>query len=251
MPISPDSCPGKCNRRYREAWTDYDLAAAEHVEAILKWVAARPEERGPKPEPPAPPTVPYAVAAPAWCGRCCRTIRVALAELDDTAALLSAAVDGHRGAALAGPNGASAPDHKTIIDTLDEAFGFLVEVEDQWREARRYPARPRRARGAHARAVTVGWLLDQLDDILLHSGSVEFGLGVLRWQRRLRVMAKADPVAKGSPIRCPRCKERQVSRRDDGYFECVCGRLLTQQEHDREYAEQADEHDHQRQEVGA
>jgi ribosomal protein L37AE/L43A len=88
-----------------------------------------------------------------------------------------------------------------------------------------------------------------LDDILLHPGSVEFGLSVLRWQRRLRGMAKVDPASKRSPIRCPRCRERQVSRREDGYFECGCGRLLTQAEHDREYARQADEHDHERQEV--
>jgi ribosomal protein L37AE/L43A len=84
-----------------------------------------------------------------------------------------------------------------------------------------------------------------LDDILLHPGSVEFGLSVLRWQRRLRAMAKVDPASKRSPIRCPRCRERQVSRREDGYFECGCGRLLTQAEHDREYARQADEHEQQ------
>jgi DNA-directed RNA polymerase subunit RPC12/RpoP len=100
--------------------------------------------------------------------------------------------------------------------------------------------------------VTVGWLLDQLDDILLHPGSVEFGLSVLRWQRRLRGMAKVDPASKGSPIRCPRCNEPQVRRRDDDYYECgTCGRLLTQKEHDREFSKQAEQHDHERQEAHA
>ncbi|WP_188188017.1 hypothetical protein [Nonomuraea sp. SYSU D8015] len=251
MPIDPNSCPGVCNRRYREAVNAYDLAVDQHVAAMQEWLALPGDDRGPRPEPPELPSTPFTVGAPIWDPGCSRLIRGALAELDDTAALLAAAVDGHRGAALAGPNGATAPDHKTIVDTLDEVFGFLVEVEDQWRQARGYRPRPHRARGAHARAVCVGWLLDQLDDILLHQGSVEFGLGVLRWQRRLRAMSKSDPASRRSPIRCPRCRERQVSRRDDGYYECLCGRLLNEAEHDREYAEQADEHDHQQQEVGA
>lgn len=82
-------------------------------------------------------------------------------------------------------------------------------------------------------------------DILLHPGSRDFGVGVLRWERRLLKMTKSDPATKASPIRCPRCSERQVSRRDDGYFECPCGRLMNQAEHDREYSEQADEHEQQ------
>lgn len=266
MPISPEACNGPCNRRYREAWTSYDQAVLDHILAMDAYVRAfaayqtalgtwhpplaLPTEPVP-PVRPEPPTTPFSVATPTWCSRCPRTIRAALAELDDTSALLAAAVDGHRGAAVAGPNGVKPLDHKAIVDTLDEVFGFLAEVEDLWRQARGYRPRPHRARGAHARAVCVGWLLDQLDDILLHQGSVEFGLGVLRWQRRLRAMSKSDPASRRSPIRCPRCSERQVSRRDDGYYECLCGRLLTQQEHDREYAEQADEHDQQRQEAHA
>ncbi len=245
MPINPEACPGVCNRAARTAWTAYDAAVEAHTHNMQQWLTLPGDDRPAHPQPPAQPTTPVTPGQPVWDPRCARTIRDALAELDDVAAILAASIDGHRGAAIAGPNGTKPLDHKTIVDSLDELYGDLAEVEDQWRQARGYAGRPRRARGAHARAVTVGWLLDQLDDILLHPGSVEFGLSVLRWQRRLRGMAKVDPASKRSPIRCPRCRERQVSRREDGFWECGCGRLLTQAEHDREYARQADEHEQQ------
>ncbi|MFI7449564.1 hypothetical protein ACIBQX_18855 [Nonomuraea sp. NPDC049714] len=245
MPINPDACPGPCNHRARQAWNTYDTAQTQHTADMAAWLDIPGDDRPARPAPPQPPTTPVTPGAPVWDHRCARVIREALAELDDTAAILAASIDGHRGAAMAGPNGVKPVDHKTIVESLDELFGDLVEVEDQWRQARGYRPRPRRARGAHARAACVSWLLDQLDDLLLHPGSVEFGLSVLRWQRRLRAMAKVDPASRRSPIACPRCRERQVSRREDGYFECVCGRLLTQGEHDREYARQADEHEQQ------
>jgi transcription initiation factor TFIIIB Brf1 subunit/transcription initiation factor TFIIB len=41
-------------------------------------------------------------------------------------------------------------------------------------------------------------------------------------------------------------------RRDDGYYECgSCGRLLNETEYDREFSEQAEQHDHEQQEVTA
>jgi ribosomal protein L37AE/L43A len=251
VPINPDACPGPCTRAARTAWAAYDAAVEAHAADMTAWLKLPGDDRPAQPIPPTQPGMPVTVGQPVWDPRCARTIRDALAELDDTAAILAAGIDGHRGAAMSGPNGTKPLDHKAVVDSLDELYGDLVEVEDQWRQARGYPARPRRARGAHARAVCVGWLLGQLDDLLLHPGSVEFGLSVLRWQRRLRAMAKVDPASKRSPIACPRCRERQVSRREDGYFECGCGRLLTQAEHDREYARQADEHDHEQQEAHA
>ncbi|MFI6793649.1 hypothetical protein ACIBG4_40595 [Nonomuraea sp. NPDC050383] len=249
MPINPNACPGVCNRAARAAWTSYDQALADHAEAMTAWLATPGDDRGQRPEPPEQPTIPVPLGDPVWDHRCARLIRAALAEIDDTAALLAASIDGHRGSAPAGPNGVAAPSHLSIVNTLDELYGALSMVEGQWREYRRYPDRPRRARGTHARTLTVGWLLGELDDILLHPGSVDFGLGVLGWQARLRKMTKSDPVSTMSPIRCPRCSERQVRRKDDGYYECACGRLLNQSEHDAEYARQADEHEQQ--EVGA
>jgi ribosomal protein L37AE/L43A len=266
MPINPEACAGPCNSRARDAWQSYDQAVVEHdiamefyADAYARYQAdveawrvplAWPAEPS-HPVQPEPPSIPVSIANPIWCGRCPRIIRGALAELDDTAALLAAKVDGYRGAAISGPNGVKPLDHTAIIEALDELYGDLVDVEDKWRAARRYPSRPQRARGAHARMVTIGWLQEQLDDILLDPWSVEVGLNVLRWQRRLRQMAKSDPASRRSPIRCPRCRERQVTRRDDGFYECGCGRLLNQSEHDREYAEQAAEHDHEQQEAHA
>lgn len=276
MPITTDACPGVCNNQARRAWEQYDQAVIRHgyemelhLDAHERWqhdfpvwqaaVAVWhppltwPEEpiEPSEPDRPQQPGIPVALANPVWCGRCPRVIRQALAELDDDAALLNASVDGHRGAAISGPNGVKPLDHKAIVDELDELYGFLVDVEDQWRRARGYPERPRRARGADARMRTVGWLLGVLDDILLDEWSVEVGLDILRWQRRLLRMTKSDPTSRRSPIACPRCGERQVNRGDD-YYECTsCGRLLSQREYDDEYARQADEHDHEQQEVHA
>lgn len=259
MPIDPHACNGPCNTAARKAWETYDQALAihdhemqlhtdayhRHLDQLAAWHPPLVHPVEPRrPEPPQPPAVRVVAGFP-WCSRCARLLRHALAELDDTAALLAAGVDGHRGAAMSGPNGIRPLAHTAIVDELDELYGFLVSVEDQWREARGYPERPRRARGAHARAVSVGWLLGQLDDLLLDPWSVEVGLEVLRWHRRLLRLSKSDPASRRSPIACPRCGERQVSRGDD-YYECgSCGRLLNQREHDDEYARQADEHEQQ------
>ncbi|GAA3172663.1 hypothetical protein [Nonomuraea roseoviolacea] len=250
MPISLDACNGPCNRQARAAWTAYDQALEQHAAAMHAWLNTPGDDRGDRPTAPEQPSIAVHLGEPVWDHRCASHIRSALAELDDTAALLAAGIDGHRGGTAAGPNGTAAPSHTSIVDSLDELFSVLAEVEDQWREVRGYAPRPRRARGGHARALTVGWLLGQIDDILLHPGSVAFGLAVLRWQRKLRAMSKSDPVSARSPIRCPRCAERQVRRKDDGYYECGgCGRLLNQREHDSEYARQADEYEQQ--EIGA
>jgi ribosomal protein L37AE/L43A len=265
MPIREDACPGPCAHQARRAWADYDEAVARHdyetllyldavehyQQAVAAWriPLALPIEPAP-PARPEPPTIPVPVGNPVWCGRCPRIIEHALRGLDDAAAVLAASVDGHRGAAMAGPNGVKPLDHKAIVNELDDLFGFLVGVEDQWRAARGYLARPQRARGADARMRTVAWLVGVLDDILLDPWSIEVGLDILYWHRKLLRMTKSDPASRRSPIECPRCRERQIQRRDDGYFECgSCQRLLTQQEHDREYAKQAEQHDHARQAV--
>lgn len=274
MPISPQACNGPCNSQARKAWEQYDQAVTRHQHEVIlyidahhrwqqameAWQAAIPVWHPPyvlapvepaRPEPPAQPTVTVRAGFP-WCSRCARIIKHALAELDDTAALLNASVDGHRGAAVSGPNGTKPLAHTAIVDELDELYGFLVEVEDQWRAARGYPERPRRARGADARMRTVAWLLGVLDDILLDPWSVEVGLEILRWQRRLLRMTKSDPTSRRSAVACPRCGEPQVQRQDDGYYHCrTCGRLLNQKEHDDHFAAQAEAYDHDHQGVGA
>lgn len=246
MPYDPAACPGPCNRRYREAVDAYDQALAQYQADMDAWHATPPQKRGGRPQPPTPPQVAYVHGDPVWSSRCTRLIRVALAELDDLASLLAAGSDGHRG--LPPRDQASATLARRVpgsaspspaADTLDELYGDLVAVEDAWRGFRGYPPRPKRARDGHARRLTIAWLLDELDAILAHPGSVRFGLQVLSWQRRLRALTRSDPVGTLSPISCPRCQERQVRRQDDGYWQCgTCGRLLTQVEHDREMHEQ-------------
>ena len=252
MPIREDACPGICNQAARRLHETHEQAVTVHAAAMQKWLATPGDDRGDQPEPPEPPTMPVTLGDPVFCRRCARMIDAALRKLDDDAATVARNVDGYRSVALVGPTGRRAADHKTVIETLDDLFGALVEVEDQWRAARGYPPRRNRGRGANARMVCVSWLADQLPDILLHPGSVTFGLGVLAWQRRLERMATTDPANVRSAIRCPNagCRERQVRRKDDDWWECdACGRLLNEAEHDRERDEQADEHD--RQQVGA
>lgn len=235
MPITDQACPGPCNAQARAAWASYDDAAALHAAEMQL------HTDGPRPEPPQPPSVPVTPGQPVWCPRCARLLRAALQELDDIAAMLAAGVDGHREAALAGPNGTKPMQHTAIIETLDELLGWLFQAEDEWRRYRGYAPRPHRARGAHARAMSVGWLAEHWGDLLLDRWSETVGLEVLRWQRRLRALAKADPTSRRSPIECPRCRERQVQRRDD-YWECAsCGRLMNETEHNDEYARQAAE----------
>lgn len=250
MPINPDACNGPCNRRYREAVNAYDLAVDQHARDIQQWLDTPADDRGPRPVSPEAPTTPFTHGDPVWCSRDSRLIDRALGHISDTASIIAADIDGYRGGTAAGPNGMAAPDHKSLIGTLDKLYGYLVSVEDDWRAARGHEPRPTRARGSHARHAAISYLADQLGDILLDPWSVEVGLRILSWERVLLYLAKADPVTRRSPIRCPRCRERQVSRRDD-YYECVCGKLMTREEHDREYAEQADEHDHEQQEVAA
>ncbi|MEV4179921.1 hypothetical protein AB0J28_00560 [Streptosporangium canum] len=245
MPINPHTCAGPCSNHYRTAVDAYDHAQHAHTETLTTWHPPLPY-----PAPPEPPTIRPTLGDPVWCARCARTIRTALADLDDLASLAQATVDGHRDAgARYGKTGPvskiNAPSPSPVTDTLDELYGALVEVEDQWREARGYQARPQRARGGHARRLTIAWLLDELDAILLHPGSAAFGAATLAWQRRLRTLTKSDPLARRSPIRCSRCSERQITRRDDGYYQCgSCEKLMTQTEHDREFAEQADQEVH-------
>lgn len=237
MPINPNSCPGLCNRKAREAWDAYD-------HAVDVWALTPDHQRGDHPEQPG---MPVTLGDPVWDGRCSRLIRAALTELDDLASQLQALSDGHRGAGArhgkTGPTtkGSSAPAPGTAIpNTLDELYGALVRVEDDWREFRGYQVRPQRPRNGSARRFAIVFLLDELDAILAHPASVAFGRATLAWQRRLRTLTKSDPVGSLSPIRCSRCGEVRVKREDDGYWKChTCGKLISQDEHDREFDEQA------------
>lgn len=248
MPIDSQACPGPCNNRARRDWEAYEHDYDQYTAAMDDWLRLPDTVRGARPAEPEQPTTPVTWGEPVWSPRCAAMVAAALRECDELAASLYTRVDGHRGAAMRGPNGVPAPDHKAIINELDRLYGILVAAKTEWCRVRGYTDRPLRGRGSHARTVTVEWLADRLDDILLVPGSARFGLDILAWQRRLRVMAQEDPVTARSAVRCPRCGERSVGRSDHGAyeFECrACGRLLTEAEHDRVFAEQAEEHDHE------
>jgi ribosomal protein L37AE/L43A len=252
VPISPEACPGVCNAVARRTHAAYDLAVEAHAHNMQQWLALPGDDRPARPEPPAQPSISVAFGAPVWCSGCSGKIRNALYRVNELAPVIYADITGHRSAAIIGPNGTKPLDPKATIEKLDEMYGDLAATASQWKQARRHPDRWSPARGSDARNIVVGYLLEQLDNILRNPGSVDFGLRVLLWEKRLVGMATAEPVSRRSVIRCPRCHERQVSREDDGYYKCrSCGRLLNEAEHDREKFEQADEHDHEQQEVSA
>lgn len=231
---SQEPCNGPCNARARRHQA-YRVAL----------------RAGAKPRPDQPGSVPVLPVAgdPVWCSRCTGMIRRALAEVDELASLLERWADGHRGAASGeriGRRRTGAPSPSPIADTLDELYTALTTVEDQWRQARGLGARPKRGR-VEARLRCIGWLLGQLDNILLHPGSVQFGRATLAWQDRLQKMTRSDPVVRRRGARCPRCDPpgRTLRTRNDGYTECVkCGLWMNEDEYD-DLADQQDGEDEQ------
>ncbi|WP_433233776.1 hypothetical protein [Actinomadura nitritigenes] len=242
-----DHCPGRCNARYRKAWRDHRAAAAEHQNALGRWEDARLQAAGDpellaaldrvRPAAPVEPDLAATPGEPVWCAKDVAGIRRALAELDDLAALLESWSDGHRGASSRDRTGGSragsaSPSPSPIADTLDELYRALAKVEDDWREHRGAPPRPHRG-AAEARMRCIGWLMGQLDQILAHPASVQFGKATMAWQRRLQELTRSDPVVRRRPaVPCPRCDRRALRTRDDGYTQCgKCGRLLSEEEY--------------------
>lgn len=226
---STKPCSGPCNNAARRAWAAYDQAIIAHADAIDEWVKS-----GEKGEPPAEPTAPEVAVRdgePLFCSRCKAVVRAALLDLDQLAAELQAQADGHRGGVqegrVSGSRGAGSPS--PTADLLDKLYGFLADVEDEWRGTCHYAPRVDRAhRGAHPRLRRISWLYEHLDAILAAEEHTRFGLDVLRWEVVLREKLKEDSVGTKSPIRCPRCSERRVVREREGYWQCgACATLLS------------------------
>jgi len=253
-----DFCPGPCNAAHRRVWRAYAHTRQCWCDQMEVWIATHlawwsaDTALGydlPDPQPPADPDRPTLTGRagdPTWCGRCAALVVRALAELDDLAAVLEANSDGHRGQVsegkVSGGSGTTSP--APVAELLDELYGMLTAVEDQWRLHRGYATRPARShRGAHARTVCVSWLLTEAHAILRtrSQGSVTFGTTVLRWHRRLQAAGHTRPDPTRLPVRCPRCTWRALRRRDDGsgYVGCEqCGRLMTEAEYQDELAGQ-------------
>lgn len=250
-----DACPGEENDSYRAAWDAYEPAYQTWQQQRLSAVqnAPGPLERPPAneeiqtaalvalgllPEPPEPPDLRCTTGRPVWCPRCQSAIRSALPTIGDLASLLESWADGHRGPASGEKipsRQSTAPSPSPIADTLDVLYGFLIEVEDDWREHAGHGPRPPRPRNSDAREKTLAYLRAQLTQILANPGSARFGREALAWLRRLRDLAKSDQVLRPRPGRCPntRCRLVNVLRtRDDGHIECrSCGRLMNEDEY--------------------
>lgn len=242
MPISNDSCHGSCNNPARRAWAEYDQAIIDHADAIDSW--ADSGQQGAPPAEPLQPEVEEWPGEPLFCSRCKKLIEAALRDLDNLASELQAGSDGHRGnvpeGRVSGSRSSGSPS--STADLLDKLYGFLADVEDEWRDTWGYTKRTDRIhRGAHPRTRRITWLAERLEGILGSEDHVTFGLDVLRWEIVLRERLKEDSVGMKSPIRCPRrgCGERRVARKKEGYWECGgCTLVLSdqverQQRHDQ------------------
>src|SRR4051794_26133987 len=128
-------CPGTCNNRYHKAWKEY-WAALDAYDP-LDAATSRPDE---------PRTTPREWGNPVWCEDCTTRIRLALAQLDDLAALGSQAADAHRPAPATQRIGGMpvvAPPSETR-NPLDDLPRARAAGEDEYRRLRGWPAAPPR-----------------------------------------------------------------------------------------------------------
>lgn len=234
-----DPCPGPCNRAHREATQAYQQAAQEWVAARDAWQAAGSPGRAP--QPPDPVTTTPTAGTPVWCRRCTGAVRAALGDLDTLAAIAAATADGYRvrtGASddRVATTSTEAPSPSPAADLLDELYGDLALIERQWREVRDYGSPPGHSRGASALTGTIARLLRHLDDILTWTGSEEWGLQVLRWQRVLQYTTRTRPSRQRRTLPCPRCDRRTlIAEEDRGLVRCEntrCGHTLSADEYD-------------------
>ncbi|ASU81517.1 hypothetical protein CDO52_00800 [Nocardiopsis gilva YIM 90087] len=228
-------CPGPCNRTWRQL-------RDTHADALDAWAAAAPEHRG---DPPDPPEVEPVPGEPVWCRRCAGAIRHSLADLDNLSALIAAEADGHRGRGDDSDKvrrSKGTPSPSPAADLIDALYGDLTHWEAVYREAIGAGTRPERSRGATALTISISWLSVHLDGVLTWPWSVDMGLAVLRWQRRLQATAKARPPARRKPFPCPRCDRRTLIYEEDrDLIRCEnpdCCRVLSIDEYDAHVTEQ-------------
>ncbi|WP_019630819.1 hypothetical protein [Actinomadura atramentaria] len=170
------ACPGPCNDPRRRA--------------------RRPDD--------APPTATQ--GDPVWCGACRSLLRSRLAELDDLAARVGAALDQRSAGLTERVSGSrSRPSPSAAVDDLDELLHTLLSWEDAYREARGFATRPRRGRYAPTLAACVAWLGAHLDGLLTFPGARDFGREILTLHRRLRARASLGGPPRPAARPCPEC----------------------------------------------
>ena len=264
-----EPCQGPCNRRARRA-------QREHGEALTRWrdtayhaalqaeankAAARSGEKppriadpGPAPDgwdltdteakhlglPPHPeePVLDWTDGEPLWCRRCTATVRHALGEIDQLAAVLESWSDGHRGGSsgerIHRGSSTSPASPSPIADLLDELYGDVTYAEDVWREhLGLLPVRRRTARGTHNRSSALAFIGQRLERVLAAEDWTEFAYRLLHWERRLQKRTKTDPVTRSRVGRCPRCELAEVLvTGPDDITRCQgCGLFLNEDEY--------------------
>lgn len=243
----PLVCIGSCNRAWRRAQVEYEEAKRaypRHLAEIADSVASgeiTPEEAAKiRPEPPKQPTITPYLGEPFWCSRCMARIGAALTDLDELAGVWQAMADGHRGQPdkdrVSGTSEGGSPS--PITDALDELYGDLRDIEDNYREWHpELGSSPYRgARGAFARTLVASWLAAHFDGIITEKGASDAGETILRWHRRIQAAAKAKPESVRKPVPCPRCRQRSlVLETDRDLVRCSnedCNRVMSREDYD-------------------
>ncbi|ROO82614.1 hypothetical protein EDD29_0095 [Actinocorallia herbida] len=247
-------CPGACNKIARDLHDTYVQAVADYNEAGVRAASAlnRAIEDGNDEAAaaaqlelddlthPDTPEVVWTAGDPIWCGRCKTRIRAAWADVDQLASLLGSWADGHR-VRVAGTGervvrSASPASPSPITDLLDELYGTVTRVEDEWRDSLGHlPVRRGTRRGAHNRSTAIAFIVEHLDTILGVPEYADLGHTALRWQRLLQAQTRTDPVVRPRPGRCPSCGMIATLQTEaDGITKCKnCNRWL----HEDEYAD--------------
>ena len=219
-----ETCPGPCNKRYREVREVYD-AALEGYDPL------DPEQSRPE-----PPDIRPFLGDP-WCQKCKSIICAQLAELDELAPLR--ALDGDGYPADASPahelgGGSEIASPSPAGDDTEDTYRMLAEWEHVYRDLNGWPSPPRRGILATKRTTCVAWLSEHLDPILTSVIGEDFGHEVMQWHRELKARAKAGKRKLEKPLRCPGCKHLMLTW-DEGekYVQCGhCGLMLTYDEYE-------------------
>lgn len=230
--MSEQACPGSCNYYWRQARTAFevDLAAYDPLDPAQ----SRPQ----------PPDM-RAFPGDPWCDRCKAVIRRELAELDDLAAFLTAAADGHRGRRPGAKVTASRgrPSPSPAADLADELERALHGWETAYRGAD-----PLARRGWLATGTTtvIAWLVAHFDSVATSPVAEDFGQEVRQWHRLLKRLTKAGTGVQLKPVRCPRCDRYSLTWTEgDDHVECFdqgCRRMIGMDEYDALAAKQDAEH---------
>lgn len=191
-------CPGTCNSQYRKAREAFDEALVLYDP--LDAAQSRP----------LPPDIQPWPGDPIWCGRCTARIRVCLSELDDAAAIMLAAADGHRPQSgeqrVAGSR--EDPTASPAGDDLEELGRMLTAWEDIYRGIKGWEeSKPRRGFLASQVTTCASWLMAKLDGILAAPDiAADFGAEIQQWHKEICGKGKAGARTLRKPLRCPGCQ---------------------------------------------